>query len=112
MPKGNDVVILSIFPCRSKIFERQQQLRPHIARYDDLPKSQSGFRPDHDCATVLADLTDNILGASDKGKHPVLVLLDFSKASYTLNYNLLLLIHRYSGLSSAVPLIRSYIALR
>lgn len=52
-----------------------------------LPRTQSGFRGKHGTATGLAEVTDEIITASD-GKGTIFVLLDFFRAFDSLTPNL------------------------
>lgn len=119
LPKISEPVVMkdlrpiSILPCASKILERAvcSQLTEFLEANALLPEVQSGFRKGRSTATALLDVTDNILGAQDKGLVTVLVLLDFSRAFDAINNTLLLSKLSYYGFSaSAVKWFNSYLS--
>lgn len=108
-----DLRPISILPTLSKIVERilEWQIREYIADKGILPDVQSGFRKHHSCTTALTKVTDDILTAIDHGELTALVLLDYSKAFDTINYNLLTAILNYIGFSKmATRLIGNYLS--
>lgn len=118
IPKNNrptsftDLRPISILPVLSKILERlvERQLRDHISSFHLLPGTQSGFRPGFSCASALANITDDIISATDLGQVTVLVLLDFSKAFDTINHDLLLSILHFIGMGpDAISFFESYL---
>lgn len=106
LPKINEPVEfkdlrpISILPCMSKILEKiiNQQFQEYVENNNILPQTQSGFRRNHSCVTALANVTDNIMRATDEGKITVMTLLDFSKAFDTLDHATLLSILHFIGL--------------
>lgn len=103
---------ISILPVLSKVLERilLNQLKSFIECRAVLPENQSGFRSNHSCTTTLADVTDDILRATDDNKLTVLILLDFSRAFDTVNHNILCQILRFIGLGSgSVALLRCFL---
>lgn len=106
---------ISILPSLSKILEKimEQQIQSHLEKYCVLPVHQSGFRKYHSCCTALTAILDDILGAIDKNKITVLILLDYSKAFDTLNHSLLLSIFNFLSFSkNAVQLMSNFLNLR
>lgn len=107
-----DLRCISILPTLSKIIEKimEIQLREHLELNSLIPIIQSGFRPGHSCTTALLHIVDEVITATDKGLCTVLVSLDFSRAFDTINYDLLLEILHYIGLSEdAVKLFSNYL---
>lgn len=108
-----DLRPISILPCASKILEKAvcHQLTDFLETNEILPELQSGFRKGRSTATALLDVTDNILGAQDKGMVTLLVLLDFSRAFDSLNTALLLSKLSYYGFDvGAVKWFDSYLS--
>ena len=62
---------------------------------------QSGFRSGHSTCTALANVTDDIVSASDEGYGIMLVLLDFSRAFDCINIKLLLAKMSYYGVTQS-----------
>ena len=83
---------VSLLPLLSKIFEQVVHLQTEKFLSDNniLYVNQSGFRPLHSTETCLTHLSDQILGASDKGLYTGMILIDLQKAFDTLDHNLLL----------------------
>lgn len=107
-----DLRPISILPVLSKLIEKilNAQIREHLNKFDILPETQSGFRPNHSCATALLKVTDDVLSATDNNELTVLILLDYSKAFDRINHRLLLAILHYYGLSdNAVAMIKNYL---
>ncbi len=75
-----------------KLAERvvSDQLASYFELHNLLPKYQSGFRKGHSTKTAILDLTDSFYLAMSRKELTALVLLDYSKAFDTLNYNILL----------------------
>lgn len=110
-----DLRAISILPAFSKIIEKimEKQLRVYLLENEVIPTFQSGFRPGYSCSTALLHVVDDIMGATDQGLYTVLVLLDFSRAFDTLNFDMLKAILHYIGLEeSAVRLFNNYLTNR
>ena len=108
-----DLRPISILPVLSKLIEKvlNLQIRKHLATFEILPDTQSGFRPNHGCATALLGVTDDILTAVDNNQLTAVVLLDYSKAFDRINHRLLLAILHYYGFSeNALAMMHSYIS--
>lgn len=106
-----DLRAISILPTLSKLIEKimEMQLRQYLVQNNLIPTTQSGFRPGHSCTTALLDIVDDIIGATDRGMCTCLVLLDFSRAFDTINYEMLKSILHYIGFSEdSVKLIDNY----
>ena len=73
---------ISILNTISKIFEKHvsTQLHDFLKRKDILHKSQSGFRPDYSCQTVLTNMIQKWNTALDKGEKVDSVFLDWKKS--------------------------------
>ena len=107
-----DLRCISILPTLSKIVEKimELQLREHLEQNSLIPIIQSGFRPGHSCTTALLHIVDEVITATDKGLCTILVSLDFSRAFDTINYDILLAILHYIGLSeNAIQLFSNYL---
>lgn len=104
---------VSILPTLSKVFEKilTKQIIGHLDRKCLLSPFQSGFRPNHSCATAMVKILDDIRQQFDRGYLTILCLLDFSKAFDRVNHNILCTKLRcYFGFSiRAVQLIASYL---
>jgi Reverse transcriptase (RNA-dependent DNA polymerase). len=103
---------ISILPALSKILEKvmEMQITAFLNANNVLPEKQSGFRRGYSCSTALSDLTDDIFKSRDNSEAMVLVLLDYSKAFDTLNYDILKSILHYIGFTNtASSLITSFL---
>lgn len=118
LPKKNDPSVfdhvrpISILPTLSKVVEKvlQLQLQQFLQKSEILPERQSGFRPGYSCSTALLNLTDDILSATDQGLLTLLIMLDYTKAFNCINFEIMLAILHYIGLSdSAVNLLADYL---
>lgn len=96
-----DLRPISVLPALSKILEKhiEEQTRTYLDENRLLPALQSGFRSNHSCTTALLHISDDIISATDVDQATVLVLLDFSKAFDTLDYDILIAIFNYLGFS-------------
>ena len=104
---------ISILPTFSKILEKvlKMQLVTFLEKTKLLPSTQSGFRKGYSCVTSMLAVTDDIIGAYDKGSVSVLVLLDFSRAFDTVNHGSLCNILSGAGLgATSVGLIKNYLS--
>jgi hypothetical protein len=83
---------ISILPVLSKIIEHfvNRRLLSHLNRHALLNPYQSGFRPGHSTVTTLVKVTDDIRLNIECKKLTVLVLLDFSSAFNTVDFDILL----------------------
>ena len=83
---------ISIIPIISKVVERvvQRQLYHYLSYNHLLSSTQHGFRPRHSTETALMTVTDDILGATDRGEISLLCLIDLSKCFDVINHEILL----------------------
>lgn len=83
---------ISILPFLSKVLEHivHSQLSEFLRLNNLLSPYQSGFRPGHSTVTALVKVTDDIRMAMDSKCLTVLVLLDFSSAFNSVDYDLLI----------------------
>lgn len=110
-----DLRPINVLSALSKVLEREvdSQLREYTTKYNILPEMQSGFRSLHSCETALLNITDDILRGIDQQEVTVLVLLDYSKAFDTINYEIMLSVLKYIGLSEkATKFFRNYLSNR
>ena len=72
-----------------KVIERiaVQQLQTYLTEHQLHPPMQSAYRPFHSVETALIKVNNDILAALDKHEEALLVLLDFSAAFDTLDYD-------------------------
>ena len=104
---------ISILPAFSKVFEKflALQILEHLQKFKLLSQHQSGFRPKHSCATAINKIIDDIREKYDRGELSILVLLDFSKAFDTLDFEVLLrkLEHYFGFDKYSLQLMKSYL---
>ena len=104
---------ISLLPLFSKVYERllAGQIIRHLEMHKLLTENQSGFRAKHSCATAMLKIIDDIREKYDRGEISILVLLDFSKAFDSLDFNLLLIkLEKYFGFGKyAIELMKSYL---
>lgn len=83
---------ISILPFLSKILEAcvHKQLSNFVVKNKILCDFQSGFRPGHSTVTALLKVTEDIRLSKGNGMITILVLIDFSNAFNTVNYDILL----------------------
>ena len=75
--------------------------------------SQYGFRKNHFTECAVVEIVDRIITEMDKGKTPINIYLDLSKALDTLNHEILLhKLHHYGIKGKANELICSYFSNR
>ncbi|KAJ8710639.1 hypothetical protein PYW08_009154 [Mythimna loreyi] len=78
-----------------------QQLSLFLTSNDLLSPFQSGFRPGHSTVTALLKVTDDIRWAMDHKSLTLLVLLDFSSAFNSVDFDILLGILKSLNFSSS-----------
>ncbi|CAK1598296.1 unnamed protein product [Parnassius mnemosyne] len=95
---------ISILPFLSKVLEKLvfQQLCQYLDRNSLLNPVQSGFRSGHSTTTALVKVTDDIRRGMDNKQLTVLVLLDFSNAFNTVDFDILLSLLRSINISPSV----------
>ena len=83
---------ISLLPSLSKVFEKTVflQLYEYLDKHNLLYKSQYGFRSLHSTEMASLEIIDIILKDLDKGKIPIGIFLDLSKAFDTLDHKILL----------------------
>ena len=76
----------------SKVLERHvSDCLLHFLNENNLfHKTQSGFRSQHSCETVLTHMIDSWLEVMDNGQMVGLILVDFKKAFDLVDHNILL----------------------
>ena len=86
----------------SKILEKIifKQLSTYLNEHKLLYDSQYGFRAGHSTELATIELIDRITQDLDKGKIPISIFLDFSKAFDTLDHVILLQKLNYYGIKS------------
>ena len=93
---------ISLLPSISKILEKLifKQLSTYLNEYKLLYDSQYGFRAGHSTELASIELIDRITQDLDKGKIPISIFLDLSKAFDTLDHVILLQKLNYYGIKS------------
>ena len=83
---------ISLLTSISKIFEKIifNQLTNYLSLNNILTDSQYGFRKNHSTQSAALELIDRLMISMDKGKTPLAIFLDFSKAFDTLDHEILL----------------------
>ncbi|MDW0176924.1 MAG: reverse transcriptase family protein [Nitrososphaeraceae archaeon] len=81
-----------MLPLLSKVFERiiHSQLVNFLDTHKLLDPFQSGFRTGHSTSTALVKVTDDIRLAMNNTQITILVLLDFSNAFNSVDFDILL----------------------
>ncbi|CAB3980661.1 Hypothetical predicted protein [Paramuricea clavata] len=105
---------ISLLPVLSKVCERValDQLTSYLTTNHHLSVHQSGNKTWHSTETSLIHSTDSILKAIDQKKVTV-ILLDMSKASDSINHNILLAKLEDVGVSSkCLGWFKSYLSKR
>lgn len=103
---------ISILPYLSKILEAvaHKQASRFVYNNDLLSDFQSGFRPGHSTTTALLKVTEDIRDAMERRFVTVLVLIDFSNAFNTVDYDILLALLKHLNFSSlAIEWFSSYL---
>ena len=110
--KAANNIPLSLLAVASKVLERivLNQFSAYLTKNNRLTSHQSGNKKAHSTETLNILLTDKILEAMDKKQITALVLLDLSKAFYSIDHARLL--HKLSILGaspSTVKWFKSYL---
>ncbi|CAK1578673.1 unnamed protein product [Parnassius mnemosyne] len=103
---------ISILPFLSKVLEHivHTQLTKFLNRNNILSTFQSGFRPGHSTTTALLKVTDDIRCGIDQKYLTVLVLLDFSSAFNSIDFDILLsILHSINVSPSTIQWFDSYL---
>ena len=93
---------ISLLPSISKILEKLifKQLSTYLNEHKLLYDSQYGFRAGHSTELASIELIDRITQDLDKGKIPISIFLDLSKAFDTLDHVISLQKLNYYGIKS------------
>ncbi|CAH2108870.1 unnamed protein product [Euphydryas editha] len=94
---------ISILPFLSKVMEHvvHNQLSRYMASNCLLNPWQSGFRTGHSTVTALLKVSEDIRFAMDNRNLTIVVLLDFSNAFNSVDFDILLVILRSLNISSS-----------
>lgn len=104
---------ISILPVLSKVLEHfvHRRLTKYLYRNDLLSQYQSGFRTGHSTVTALVKITEDIRLNIDKKNILILVLLDFTSAFNTVDFDVLLgILSKFRFSSLALAWFRSYLS--
>ena len=74
------------------------QLTNFLSLNNILTDSEYGFRKNHSTQSAALELIDRLMISMDKGKTPLAIFLDFSKAFDTLDLEILLYKLKYYGI--------------
>ena len=114
--KPEDFRPISILSAISKVFEKllSNQIVQHLEANNLLSEHQSGFRLGRSCNSAILNVMEDIRRNFDSGQMSILILIDFSKAFDTVNYNILLdKLKNYFGFDTfSCKLIESYLSFR
>ena len=101
---------ISLLPSISKILEKVfKQFSTYLNEHKLLYDSQYGFRDGPSTELALIELIDRITQDLDKGKIPISIFLDLSKAFDTLEHvNLLHKLNYYGIKSVELKLLRLF----
>lgn len=99
-----DLRPISILPVISKVLERVvfNQFKTFLGDQNIIPALQSGFRSSHSTQSALLSVVDDIAKATDESKLTFLILLDFSKAFDSVNFELFISKLKYIGCDDVV----------
>ena len=103
---------ISLLPSISKNFEKLIfiQLSTYLNEHKLLHDSQYGFREGHSTELASIELIDRITQDLDKGKIPISIFLDLSKAFDTLDHAILLQKLNHYGIRSVeLKLLTNYL---
>lgn len=76
----------------SKIIEHivSKKIKPHLNRFDLLPKFQSAYCQNYSTETTLLHILSEVLEAVDQGNVTTLVMLDLSSAFNCVDHEILM----------------------
>ena len=106
---------ISILPSISKVFERVifNQLYDFFQENNLFYEGQFGFRSGHSTELATVDLVNNLIHDMDKGKLPLCIFLDLSKAFDTINHSILIQKLSYYGINGTpLNLMQNYLTNR
>ena len=85
---------ISILPFLSKVLERlvNQQFSKYLTSNNLFNPFQSGFRPGHSTTTALVNVSDDIRLGMENHQVTLMILIDFSNAFNTVDFDILLAI--------------------
>ena len=101
----------TVGPSISKIFEKHlfNQIYDYFKENNLLYQSQYGFRSNHSTELAAIEFIDKVTREMDKGKLPISIFLDFSKAFDTIDHKILLeKFERYGVSEISLKLIKDY----
>ena len=84
------------------------QIQEYLVTHKLREKMQSAYRPCYTTQTALLRAYNDLLLAVDKGNEAVLILLDYSAAFDTINYNFFQRLVRFGITGSALDWFSSY----
>ena len=103
---------ISILTAISKIFEKVmfQQIHRYFNNYNIYYSNQYGFRQYHSTELAQIELIDRVVTDMDKGKLPINIFIDLTKAFDTIDHSILLHKLNHYGFSTiALSLMESYL---
>ena len=111
----SDIRPIRILPSLSKVYELilKEQISTFVFDNNIIPPIQSGFRSLDSTTTALLHITDELFKATGQRKISCLVLLDYSKASDTLDHDILYKMLLFYGFDAdSTALIMRYLSNR
>lgn len=103
---------ISILPAISKIIEKviYLQIHKHFLDNNLYFSSQYGFRESHSTELAILEVVDRITYDMDKGKTPINIFMDLSKAFDSINHEILLeKLNMYGLKGVSLSLIQNYL---
>ena len=85
----NDYRPVSVIPVIAEVFESivHHHLYGYLEEHRILKKEQAGFQPNRSTQDVILRATDDWKRALDCGQTVATVMIDLSKAFYTINHD-------------------------
>ncbi|CAF0861672.1 unnamed protein product, partial [Brachionus calyciflorus] len=102
---------ISVLPPIAKLFEKllHKQIISYLNDFNVLTGDQHGFRSNHSCESALHEILSEINKIRSKRLIGLLLFIDFKKAFYTVDAQILLLkLKKYGFSDTAINLIRNY----
>ena len=106
---------ISVLPAISKVFEKiiANQIHHHFKSHNLYYDNQYGFRENHSTEFAALELVDRLTSELDKGKIPLNIYIDLSKAFDTVDHKILLTKLKHYGIrNTSLALLESYLSNR
>lgn len=109
----NDLRPISLLPVLSKALEKiiSDQINNHFIEYTLLDPFQSGYKKNCSTTTAVLNVVNDLTFSADSGRLSILVLLDFSKAFDSVNFDVLLAkMIRFNFSPNAISWLKTYLS--